>query len=1027
MRCSLASKLRSFKITRTSVVVVVGLIGSVSSVFGQPFPLTPIPPGSTPSFAVSPVSPQPSRDAPSFFPPPIPKRSIQVDASKLPSKSRAMLPAFDGDGLFVSIPPSTISVLPAQMVFSNTIRPILAASGFGDSFADLKRVYIPKHNGVPIPKTNVEGLLRLRCGELKARSNESNVQALCRSLASSMVAGDVASLLGKEVTSRTGMSFQEYANALSVVEMEYFFPQIHQLTSSERKAPDLPLVVPIEHTGLRATAWKGQTVNSVTGRVFSQYKPTNRVAITPAEVVTIAPLALAKGNVVCCSQPILPYTADLVMLPYGTVHDTVTNQDIAGMRFAYRVPVEAEFQVGAQSRRGVFYLWLDAEDKIGQVLQLVPLARAASATGEMIVRDPSTGATDLDVEFPIDDPTGTPPLVYTLRLSPQFNRLDRSSISQIDQEVGALQTAFPNPASPNFQTWLSGQGSPAGDPPNYQCVYDQTAPYPGIYFEQIDLMATLTRRSQEAQYSGLLAGFPGNNPISVTFNKSNVANIECNLNDLSSVDGGISAGFNITFNLCKRLSLYTADPKKVCPNGTDSGANPSFGTNSIHDHTIVSHELGHILTAHQYRWDGIVSPNPERPLRWCDPPHLQRSDDPTILLACPIPHLPSGSFHDFADAWAHHFEDTNCVGGWVFKDADGLDANKNCLKHSERGGLPRLSKVGPPDVIDLGSKDFFPGHLSERGGYANMQIAAAALWATREGIRSHMGPLLGPPSYFQSFVRALLSTGWLDIDDSNLDQDLYRGLLDLEVKLANEWVKSTPTGTESLLSKITAGFAKAGIFMIPPSCFDGVSTYLDFYCPAPLGENGGDAVIDIQDNDPTNDVEINGVKHPDNDHLKRSGPPPSFLVWTGPAYKIIAGVASASPPSSTVPSPCNQEYQVEVADNENFSNQKISGWMSVAPNMGKCFARWPLGLTDWTNLRGTSGETNLYYRVRTRMGTNMGVNVNERISTSPGVGLFDGLFPTVGHVPPPYAIVTGVASSGTDTKAPGAPQNLRVQ
>ena len=207
------------------------------------------------------------------------------------------------------------------------------------------------------------------------------------------------------------------------------------------------------------------------------------------------------------------------------------------------------------------------------------------------------------------------------------------------------------------------------------------------------------------------------------------------------------------------------------------------------------------------------------------------------------------SFHDFADAWAHHFEDTNCVGGWVFKDADGLDANKNCLKHSEGGGLPRLSKVGPPDVIDLGSKDFFPGHLSERGGYANMQIAAAALWATREGIRSHMGPLLGPPRYFQSFVRALLSTGWLDIDDSNLDQDLYRGLLDLEVKLANEWVKSTSTGTESLLSKITAGFAKAGIFLIPPSCIDAdPSTVVPVYCPAsPGGENGGDAVIDIEE------------------------------------------------------------------------------------------------------------------------------------------------------------------------------------
>ena len=186
----------------------------------------------------------------------------------------------------------------------------------------------------------------------------------------------------------------------------------------------------------------------------------------------------------------------------------------------------------------------------------------------------------------------------------------------------------------------------------------------------------------------------------------------------------------------------------------------------------------------------------------------------------------------------------------------------------------------------------------------------------------------------------------------------------------------------------------------------------------------------LKNNDLTNDVEINGVRHPINDHLKRSSEsPPIFLVWTGPTYKFIAtgGVASAFTPPTIVASPCNQEYQVEVANNENFTNQKVSGWRSVAPNMGKCFARWPLEPAYWGDLRGTSGETKLYYRVRTRMGMNMGTNVNERISTSPGVGIFDGLFPTVGHVPPPYAIVTGEALPAKDTVPPAAPQHLRVQ
>ena len=72
------------------------------------------------------------------------------------------------------------------------------------------------------------------------------------------------------------------------------------------------------------------------------------------------------------------------------------------------------------------------------------LATAATATGEMIVRDPSTEATDPDVEFPIDGPASNP-AVYTLQLSSQFNRLDRhpSSGSSDPAEVSAFAAEFP--------------------------------------------------------------------------------------------------------------------------------------------------------------------------------------------------------------------------------------------------------------------------------------------------------------------------------------------------------------------------------------------------------------------------------------------------------------------------------------------------------------------------------------------------------------------------------------------------------
>ena len=65
----------------------------------------------------------------------------------------------------------------------STIQPIFyGAIGFGDSVTDLERIYRPKHNGVELPKTNVEKLLRLRCEEFASGSNDSNVQALCRKL-----------------------------------------------------------------------------------------------------------------------------------------------------------------------------------------------------------------------------------------------------------------------------------------------------------------------------------------------------------------------------------------------------------------------------------------------------------------------------------------------------------------------------------------------------------------------------------------------------------------------------------------------------------------------------------------------------------------------------------------------------------------------------------------------------------------------------------------------------------------------------
>jgi len=921
-------------------------------------------------------------------------------------------------GFFPLAPKPHVGPLHAQEVFFDTVIPYLESIGLSEG--DIRKGFsiIPSHDGIPISKTNVEELLRLRCGT-------SNTP-VCRSLIKSRGARQESELLERETSFRAGQSFQEYKKALSREEREYFFPQTQPFLSCP-KVPSQGLArVPIEHSGVRVTAWEDETGSSPTGRVFLKYQTTNCVAMSPKDVVTIATLALKKHALVCCSPAIEPSTAKLVLLPYPA-SDKKLGKDEAGLRFAYRVPVAIKIQERTRSRMVWHYLWLDAQDKTGLVLQLVSLARYATAKGNMIVRNPSTREAPL-VDFPIDDKddkVGTQ-ATYTLQLQPQFERLDRyASPGASDPEVAADTS--------DFHTWLGAQSSPANDPPNYQCIYDQTSPlYPGIYYEQIDLMATLARQWKEVDSTGgLLSGFPGGHPIKVIFNRSSSG-----CSGLAETESaGPYQGPTITFGLCKRPSAsYTCLGQSI------------QGTNPIHDHTLVAHEFGHILTEFQYR---------HRSEDWCHFSGPQGANVP-FLTACPLPQLPSTSFHDFADAWAHHFEDTPCVGGWVSKgelneidnelglSTSSVDPSLNCARHSENSGMPRLSQASLPDVKDPRSQDHFPEHLKKWDGpYARMQIAAAALWATREGLRSHLGSLFGPAAYFRAFVRSLLSTGWLGIDYERTftEEHAYAGLFDLEVSLANEWVKSSVSvsrtaasetavsETAFLLGKIAAGFAKVGVFMVPPACLDSTKpSILPTSCSS--GIDGGDAVIDIDDNDTSDDEKIDhekidGVTHQEVDYLKRGGSAPTFLIWTGPTYTFSRGNATSVSP------PCNKEYKVEAATDAKFTvNLVTKDWEVLPANGVPCFVRWTPDSAQWNTLRGSSGETRVFYRVKTRKSSAATV----LSSTSPAKGLFDVYFPGK-SVPPLYAVINDTGTPvypelpsppATDHVPLSPPQRLRI-
>src|SRR6185295_10414763 len=119
---------------------------------------------------------------------------------------------------------------------------------------------------------------------------------------------------------------------------------------------------------------------------------------------------------------------------------------------------------------------------------------------------------------------------------------------------------------------------------------------------------------------------------------------------------------------------------------------------------------------------------------------------------------------------------------------------------------------------------------------------------------------------------------------------------------------------------------RAGVFLTPYQCLDGAPFTRDrLYCP--YGEDGSDAVVDVDDNDPADDLSINGVIHPERDYLRAGGPAPTFLVWTGARFRLD-GVGGAA--TFTYPAPCNRKFRVEVSNDPAFPISTIlSPWVSV--------------------------------------------------------------------------------------------------
>ena len=236
--------------------------------------------------------------------------------------------------------------------------------------------------------------------------------------------------------------------------------------------------------------------------------------------------------------------------------------------------------------------------------------------------------------------------------------------------------------------------------------------------------------------------------------------------------------------------------------------------------------------------------------------------------------------------------------------------------HSEAGQLPRRLWVKTPFDASNPGDDFPKKQVAPpmELEYSHGQVAGAALWHVRLGMRSKCRPS-GLPQFAVRWRRALGLTG-ISVHPRRVDAERLRAALGPgQGDGAPVGELGAPGGPKAFAhngahttSKVTAGLARAGIFLIPPQCLDGNPMTLDPACPS--GEGGADAVIDIDDNETGDDLTVHGVVHPEHDFLRLGGPAPKFLVRRGRDTAICragqgrrsATRGSASRPPPTRPS-----------------------------------------------------------------------------------------------------------------------------